>query len=267
MSRLTTLLLSIVVVMPAVVGCSGPSMPPPAKLEHGLVLVLPGIAAGPTDTDTLVPTLRDSVLPWGISYYDWPGMVPGSAYALDQEMSREKAREIAGWIHDYRRDYPERPVFVVGHSGGAAIAVFVAEEINPDEPLAGLVVLATPLSPRYDLTRALAGAGGRMLSCYSPEDGLLDFLVLVGRNFDGTREKPAGEVGFELPGQADVRRVNAFRGLSQLRWDDTMRAYNHDGGHEGWTRPAWVRKFLVPRLLDWARLAGYRVETRPPDGP
>ena len=151
------------------------------------------------------------------------------------------------------------------------MAVFVAEATPAGEPLDGVILLAPALGPEYDLKNALAGSGGRMLSCSASNDFLLRTLTTVGQNFDGTKGKTAGQTGFKLPASADGERGEAFTMLRQLHWDLSMLKKGNWGGHFGWADPIWVRDVLAPVIRDWAagaaRPAGAPVAAGPEGTP
>ena len=147
------------------------------------------------------------------------------------------------------------------------MAVFVAETMPAGEPLDGVILLAPALGPEYDLTNALAGSGGRMLSCSASNDFLLRTLTTVGQNFDGAKGKTAGQTGFKLPAGAGEKRSEAFTMLRQLHWDLAMLRKGNWGGHFGWADPIWVRDALAPVIRDWAAGAALPVSAPVAAGP
>jgi len=229
------------------------------RLNKGLVVILPGIE-GPSPLNMSIRKgLYDGGVPYAISIYNWGGGMLGFTYAFSEGQCEKRADEIAWSIRRYRAKHPGCPVFVVGHSAGAGIAVLTAEHMQPAEPLTGVVALAPPLSPKYDVTRALSGSGNRLVCCSSANDEFLRSLIAVGRNIDGTRGATAGQDGFELPSGAPVGRKEAFTHLRQIRWDSSMKQYGNIGGHFGWTSPSWVASTIAPILTSWAGGAEYPI--------
>ncbi len=216
----------------------------PDRLAGGLVVVLPGIEGPSLYTAGLRAGLGD--LPAAVMVHHWAGFWPGLVCALSVQAARRRAGRMVAMIGDYRRAYPGRAVVLVGHSGGAAIAILAAQALGPGDPLDGLIALATPLSPDYDLTGALAGLRRPMVACHSRLDLQLRMLTGIGGNFDRRFGRTAGQQGFEPPGQAgpDGRLV-------QIAWDRSMIADGHWGGHVGWTSPPWVRRHLAPLVARW----------------
>ena len=119
-----------------------------------------------------------------------------------------------------------------------AIAIMAAELLGPAEAVDGLIAFATPLSPGYNLGRAVAGIKRELVACWSPWDLQLAALVNLGGNFDRRRGRTAGQCGFKLAGEPAWR-------VRQIRWDRSMIAAGHLGGHIGWTSPPLVRRLLI----------------------
>src|SRR5207244_94004 len=86
----------------------------------------------------------------------------------DARRLREKAGELAGLVLEYRAAHPDRPVYLLGHSGGAGVALAAAEMLPPGS-LERIVLLSAAVSPCYDLTPAFPAlrcrAGARRLEC------------------------------------------------------------------------------------------------------
>src|SRR4029079_11614400 len=88
------------------------------------------------------------------------------------ERNREQAREIAERIVAYQDRYPDRPVTLIGHSGGAAMAVRVLESLPDGRRSDQAVLLAGALSPDYDLSTALGRTERGITNFYSGGDVL-----------------------------------------------------------------------------------------------
>lgn len=240
-------------------GCdvNGPPHVTPARLDRGLIVILPGIEGTSANNVAIRAGLRQADIPAATEIYDWTRFGRGAAMAFDQSAARRKAHEIATHIDTYRRAHAGRPVVVIGQSGGGAMAVFVAESISQgvrqqtSRPLDGVILLAPALSPGYDLTVAIAGCGGRMVSCYAQTDVMLRTLTTLGRNFDGVPGPTAGQSGFVLPPGSPGDRRAAFDQLRQIAWDNSMLRQGNYGGHLGWSSPAWVAHQLGPIVRSW----------------
>lgn len=210
----------------------------PARLARGLVLVLHGIEGPSLYSRSIRRGL--ACLPGSVLMCNWSGIWPAGLAVFSKVHRRCCIAGLIETIRAYRVRHPGRPVVMVGHSAGAAISIATAEQLGPAEPLDGIVALATPLHPRYDLSAALAGTR-RMLACHSRGDGQLRMLTRTLGNFDRTFVSPAGWGGFE----------SRHDRLVQLAWDRSMARYNHTGGHVGCTAARWVRRFIAPEVRQW----------------
>lgn len=245
------------------VGCGSPAAYiTTERKDKGLILLLPGIE-GPSMNTTLIGRgLAEGALPYAIETYDWREGRIGAQFAFDQAASRECARAVASHVANYRSEYPGRPVFVVGHSGGGAMAVFAAEAMPKSAPLDGVVVLSGPLDPRYDLTKAVRGSSEHLVNSYAWNDFFLRSLTTMGGNMDGTHGATAGQEGFTLPKGASRERALAFAHVVQIAWDRSMVRYSNWGGHFGCTHPRWVAAKIAPVIRGWGSDSARAVASR-----
>jgi pimeloyl-ACP methyl ester carboxylesterase len=250
--RLPISCLALAVCAATLTGCTESRYVADDRLDKGLVLILPGIEGPGPGSWAVRKGLEDGALPYALEVYDWRDGRLGAAYAFDEPASRKRAEEIALHIDAYRRTHIGKPVFVVGHSGGGALAAFVSEAIDEKAPLNGVILMEPALSPEYDLTKAIQGAGGHFAATSAESDVLLRSLTTVGRNFDGIRGRTAGQDGFQLPPDAWPERRAAFEKVCWIRWDASMLKEANWGGHMGCTSPPWVASALAPIILRWA---------------
>ena len=90
------------------------------RVEHGLILVLPGVeGAGPLNW-SVVQGILDAGDRAAVRMIDWTtGFWPFFCFHLrGAQRNRRQARRIARIVIDYQDAYPGRPVHLVGHSGG-----------------------------------------------------------------------------------------------------------------------------------------------------
>jgi len=174
----------------------------PQRMENGYVLVLPGIEGRSLFNTNIVKGLIDGGVPSAIEVYDWTA---GGAFLFPVnlrawERNKQQARRIADKITDYQEQYPDRPVHLIGHSGGGGIAVLAIEALPPTRQVSSAVLLAPALSPTYDLSRALRRTRSGVWNFYSPYDiGFLKAGTTVFGNIDGEHSSSAGAVAFTLP--------------------------------------------------------------------
>jgi pimeloyl-ACP methyl ester carboxylesterase len=142
------------------------------------------------------------------------------------------------------RENPSRRIVITSHSGGTGIAVWALEKLPDDVKVDTVVMLASALSPDYDLTRALRHVRGRMYAFNS----LTDTLVLgVGtRTFgtvDGVKCDAAGRCGFSLPDGADETQ---YKKLVQVPYNAAWMALGNIGDHIGPMSNPFARDVLAP---------------------
>lgn len=217
-----------------------PQFATPDRRDKGLVIVLPGIEGKSFVNIDVVLGLADGGVESAIELFDWTtGIFPLWPYHLRAlKRNRRVAERIAERIVEYQDRYPGRPVHLVGHSGGTGIAVFALEALPPDRRITAAVLLASALSPRYDLAAALSRTERGIWSFRSPFDALFLVLgtLLIG-TIDGRHRIAAGNGGF-----AD----DAGPQLHQVRYRASMMRAFHFGGHCGWTNRVFVAETIAP---------------------
>ena len=143
-------------------GCVPSNLNTDDRRERGLVIVLPGIEGPSVWNRDLVLGLDDGGVDCAIERYDWGTPVPGGFLInlADIERNRAVAAGFRDHIVAYMDEFPNRPVVLVGHSGGAGMALLAAERMPRDRRLTALVLLAAAVGPDFDLRGALAGTRG-----------------------------------------------------------------------------------------------------------
>jgi len=236
-----------------VAGCGRQPYVTEARLERGLVVVLSGIEGRGPLSAAVAQGLNAGGVDWAIQVADWTAPL-GPLYNLRAaDRNRRQAAEIAAELAAYRRAHPGRPVVLVGHSGGGAIAAWVAEAMPPGRAVDGIVLLAPTLSPGYRLNRALAASRRGIVSFSSELDWVfLGLGTALAGTMDGGRGPSAGAVGFDVPSDAPL----LYEQLYQIGWRPDMMAAGHAGGHLGAAAPAFVARYVAPFILaphwDWA---------------
>jgi len=228
-------------------GCSNPYVTS-ERLERGLVIVLPGIEGRSSLNEAIVEGLNDGGVNWAIELYDWTSPL-GPLYNLRAEdRNRQKAHQIVNRIVRYHWEYPDRPVVILGQSGGSAIAAWAAEAMPRGHILDGVVMLAPSLSPRYMLDFALENTERGIISLYSERDWvLLGLGTTIAGTMDGAHTSSAGRTGFEMPVAGG--RPEIYQKLYQVSWQPKMRQTGNVGMHLTSGARAFVSMYVAPYVL------------------
>ena len=232
------------------VGCSdnGPFMTT-ERQEQGMVMVLPGIEG----VSELNKDIRKGLDLGGVGYAmpirSWGRPIPLIGVAINQVDvlgNRLAAAGLAKDIMKYQDKHPGKPVYVIGHSGGGGVAVFVAEYMDDTHKLDGVLVLSASISKSYNLEKALSKTRRGIVNFYNRSDGgLLGVGTAVMGNVDGGHGLSAGLAGFDNPKNTDsVSKKVAYGKLHQIEITKDMPL----GGdsHTAVTRPAFVSTFIAP---------------------
>jgi len=178
--------------------------------ENGLVVVLPGIQGVDGHSYSIKNGLKAAGVRQAIVIQPWGKPVPGLGMLLNQIDPlgvRIDAMAIADKIMRYQIEHPGKPIHVIGHSGGGALTMFIAESLadrlyNGADPIDGIVMLSPSISTIYDYTKAARACKNGILNCYNPDDAaLLGVGTTVMGNLDGWRGPAAGMLGFDSPNE------------------------------------------------------------------
>jgi pimeloyl-ACP methyl ester carboxylesterase len=245
-------------------GCSRSDEQPymtASRLDRGLVIVLTGIEGRSPFNEAIVSGLAKGGVKYAVKLEDWPQ----SWFALYNqetvEINHAKARRIAEQIVRYRLDYPDRPVVLVGQSGGAAIAAWVTESLQ-GQSVDGVIMLAASISPKYRLDRALARSERGIVSFYSKRDlVVLWFGTSVLGTMDREHKPAAGLSGFEVP----LGRPACYNKLFQIPWGEKMGKTGNAGLHLTSGAEDFVAQYVAPFVLSysWDERFVTRVLNRP----
>ena len=222
-----------------------------ARLEHGLIIILPGIEGCSSVNDSIARGLVAGQLSHAIQIIDWRRFRPWNPLHLAmQRHNRTQARVVAELIINYQRDFPGQPVHLIGHSAGAGMALFVLEHLSGDQAVTSVTLLSAAVSRRFDVERLLDRTTAGIWNFYSP----LDLpTVGLGTMLFGTMDRrhavSAGALGFltkhcSLMSSEDPRLQRPQ--LNQIPYQKEMAKSWNFGGHFGSTNAVFVRDNLVP---------------------
>jgi pimeloyl-ACP methyl ester carboxylesterase len=235
-----------VLLLAGIAGCAGPRPLRLDEMSRGCILLLPGVENTSHSMKGICDGLRDAGVTQAIHVDQWGEMPFGTFRNLPAiERNRERAGVRARWLAQYVQDFPDRPVTIIGYSGGGAMALFIAEALPESCRVDRIILLGAALSPTYDVHNALVQSRGGVVSFFSPRD---TFMMGWGTRTFGTMDRvktnSAGLVGF----QNGSGELSGADGLTQVSWTPAWRRLGHDGGHDGWLARAWVREVLAPLI-------------------
>ena len=233
-------------------GCGGTNKEyvTPHRLERGLVIILPGIEGEGGYTYDVRRGLLRSAVDMAMPIHSWGRPIPLAGPLLNQMDvigNRIAAKRIAQMVTNYQDSHPDRPVYIIGHSGGGGVAVFAAEALPEDRKIEGVILLSASISKTYKLAKALSRCRSGIVNFYSSHDvGLLGVGTTLFGNVDGIRGPSAGLTGFD----------KKPAGLYEIAWREEMASSGHFGSHGDSTKPGFIRAYVAPWVQTTAWPAG-----------
>ncbi len=234
-------LLSVLLVGPA-----GAVDPPQAK--PGIVYVVGGVGGFDHVGRAAVKALPHVGVPHEIHDFVWThGWGQMLKDLQDSEHLTRKAADLAAKVLLYRKLHSDRPIYLVGKSGGAGLVLRTAEMLPPGS-LDRIILLSAAVAPDHDLRPALRATKFEIVSFYSPYDW---FILGWGTWQFGTADRvfaaSAGYRGFKRPpeGTADA---DLYRRLVEVPWSPAMMPEGYFGGHIGTSNSAFVAREVAPWL-------------------
>ncbi|MDP7637387.1 MAG: hypothetical protein QF577_07550 [Phycisphaerae bacterium] len=220
------------------------------RLQRGLVIVLPGIEGRSLFNKAICRGLDEGGVDWAIELYDWTSHVP-LAFLINlrsEHRNRGRAAEIAERIVRYQRNYPDRPIVLVGQSGGGAIAAWTCEAMPSGRKVDGVIILAATLSPEYPLATSLGNCRRGIVNFYSFGDVVLLWAgTIISGTMDGEHTSSAGRVGFTVP--HPEARPAEYNRLFQVPWHKEMARRGNLGGHLTSGAAEFVAAYVSPLVL------------------
>jgi pimeloyl-ACP methyl ester carboxylesterase len=221
----------------------------------GLVLILTGIQGNSPINEDIRRGLQGAGIQCAVEIRQWGLLLPIAKLAVNQinvPGNRAAARKIAEEIAAYQAQHPNRPVYLIGHSGGGGIAVFALEHLARmpgARPVTGAIMLSASISNDYDLTAALAMSREGIVNFYNEKDvALLGIGTTLLGNVDGGRKPSAGRVGFARPAGAGGRPA-AYGKLHQVRITKDM-VDDTSAPHVVATSRPFISAYVAEWLID-----------------
>jgi pimeloyl-ACP methyl ester carboxylesterase len=229
---------------PAVCRTAAPPAPPPTAVAF--------VANGSGDTRTVSTNLRQVVAeagaPLEVEAFVWThGAGRVLADHLDHCNHLEEGRRLAARVCEYRKAYPDRRVYLIGHSAGCAVVLAAAEQLPPGA-VDRVVLLSPSVSTGYDLRPTLrAVRGGVDVYCSDRDRWVLGVGMAIVGTADHNGPAAAGRDGFtpvvECPGDAAL-----YERLRQHPWDPAVEWTGNEGGHYGNNGTGFLRAYVLPLL-------------------
>jgi pimeloyl-ACP methyl ester carboxylesterase len=221
----------------------------PERLDAGLVVILPGIEGESGANQNVRDGLNNAGLDHSLQIWHWGRPVPGVGIFLNQIDflgNYIAGARVAERIVKYQNEHPDRPVHIIGHSGGGGIAVFAADAMPEGREVTGVILLSASISSNYNITKALKHCTNGIVNFYNRNDGaLLGLATTVLGNVGGARGPSAGLLGFTLPKEdASDEKKLAYQKLYQVPMTGSM--VGGSTPHFAATRPSFVSSYVSP---------------------
>lgn len=235
---------------------------PAVDFSKTWLLHLPGIGGEMRIDRDLKAGLKEGGWDGPITIYDWTENDPGIDALLARARNEREAQKVAGMIEDRLRHDPDTAICITSHSGGTGIAVWALEKLPEGMQVRTVLLLASALSPEYDLSKALRHVRGKMYVFYSENDTLvLGAGTKMFGTIDGKKEFAAGLIGFKAPPDAEKAE---YAKLVQRPWVKDWMAFENAGSHIGCMSPPFAEHVLAPILIN-AIAPGRATTTEPAD--
>lgn len=215
--------------------------------SEAYLLHLPGIGGHMRIDDMVTSGLTIGGIKSETRIYDWTNGNPGMPALGNYNGNQVEAQKIADQLTAVYRADPKRKLIVTSHSGGGAMAVFMLEKLPADVKIDTLLLLAPALSPKYDLSKALAHVTGKAYVFSST----LDPIEGIGTRAFGTMDRyfgdAAGNVGFSKPDKPlDAKQYDK---LISIPYNKAWTTLGNAGDHIGTMSRVFGARILAPLLL------------------
>jgi pimeloyl-ACP methyl ester carboxylesterase len=215
---------------------------------HTYVLHLNGIGGERSIDRMLVQGLKQGGVEGDYRIYDWTGDESGMLALSDVKLHQSESAKVAAMLLDYRTGHPNDRIILTSHSAGAGIAAWALARLPADVSIDTWVMLAPALSPKFDLSQALAHVKGKAYAFTSMNDVIVlgAGTTLMG-TVDRVKTDAAGRVGFTEPISADAVQ---YQKLVSVPYDMAWIRFGNVGDHIGPMMRPFARHVIAPTLLD-----------------
>lgn len=212
------------------------------------VLILPGILGERVWDRRIAKGFEKAGFIGQVEIFDWtrgPLMMVSNIGG-----DEKKVAALVNRIRQFKTSYPNRPLYLIGHSGGCCMVTQILEELNGDRLIDRAVLLSPGLESNYDLGGALSGTRLGIVSFYSRMDLPISGSLTFVRGLTKLRlEASAAAFGFVAPENLNASDQESYKKLLvQHEYNPNMLKTGNAGGHFGWTVPRFVGHHIVPLL-------------------
>lgn len=211
-----------------------------------VVLHLPGIGGHLRIDDMLILGLQQGKITGPAEIYDWTHGNPGVPALAGIERNRAEARRISQHILELTRVDKDRRMILTSHSGGTGMAIWALEDLPDDVSIDTLLMVASAISPEYDLSKALKHVRGHAYALNSTYDWVLGLGTRGFGTIDRLQSPSAGYAGFVMPAGADAAQ---YAKLVQIQYDPGWFVLGNLGNHIGAMNPLFARTMIAPLIL------------------
>ncbi|MBA3316140.1 MAG: hypothetical protein M3552_11300 [Planctomycetota bacterium] len=232
----------------------------PAREADGLTIVLTGIQGRSLFEQQIALGIADAGVSGRIEIVDWTTGNPLRflQHLRGRDLAAEAAIHLADRIAAYRMARPDRPVHIVGYSGGGYVALLILEALPVEIDVTTATLMAPSVSPYLDVVPLSEKTQCGLTHYCSPFDlAVLGLLTSVIGTTDGWHSPSAGLVGFHpeglvLPGEdSGTTSSPAVAGrYRQRRFRLAWLSQFHYGGHFGYANRVWACETLGRTLVE-----------------
>jgi len=217
------------------------------RLQRGYTIILPGIEGYSWLNRRMRRGLVAAEVPYAIEIHDWTRGLSRAIFNLRSRKLHQRQSEILREkIQNYQHRFPQRPVFLIGHSGGGGLTLRVLEGLPAQMSISGAILLGAAISPAYDLRPALGHVDRKIWNMTSLADVIfLGMLTLAAGTLDGRHSVSAGMTGFR---PWDLPRPLSER-FEEMPYRFEYGKHGHYAGHFGFTAPSFVKNYVAPLLM------------------
>lgn len=244
-SKQIVLLLILAIGLSGRVACAAE---PASSAKPGVVFVVGGVGGVDPLQSWAQVALPLAGVPHEIRVFEWThGKFRYLRDLQDTRYLKEKAADLAAQVTAVKTEDASRPVYLMGHSAGAALVLEAAGELPPGT-LDRIIVLSAAVSPGYDLRPALRATRGEVISFNSSLDR---FMLSFGTSFFGAVDRyyvnAAGMEGFKTPDDLDDEGKRLYGRLVQSAWSPDM-FLERGCWHNSTCMPLFLSRQVTPWL-------------------